>query len=154
MSDFVTYRHILEALKELTDEQLDMTASVYETDIREVIPITDTYTVENLPDNDRLELDGVVENEQPLFIVEFLDQKEFDDFVTYRYILEALKELSDEQLDMTAYVYYTGEVIPITDTFIVLNLPDNHRLELDGVVEDEQPLFVVGFLNQEHKNKG
>lgn len=75
MSGFVTYRHILEALKELSDEQLDMTASVYETDIREVIPITDTYTVENLPDNHRLELDGVVENEQPLLIVGSLDQK-------------------------------------------------------------------------------
>lgn len=76
MSDFVTYRHILEALKELSDEQLDMTASVYDTDIGEVIPITDTFTVLNLPDNHREELDGVVEDDQPLLIVGFLDQKE------------------------------------------------------------------------------
>lgn len=68
------------------------------------------------------------------------------DYLTYRKIRDALNELSEEQLDMTASVYEpsTNEVIPISECFIVENLPDAHQEALDGVVENDQPLFVVG----------
>lgn len=68
------------------------------------------------------------------------------DFYTFRQLRDALNELSDEQLDMTASVYEpsTNEVIPISECFIVENLPDAHQEQLDGVVENDQPLLVIG----------
>jgi hypothetical protein len=69
MSDWLTYRQVRDALNELTDEQLDMTASVYEPSTNEVIPISECFVVENFPDAHQEELDGVVENDQPLFVI-------------------------------------------------------------------------------------
>lgn len=69
------------------------------------------------------------------------------DFLTYRQVRDALNELSDEQLDMTASVYEpsTNEVVPISECFVVINLPDAHQEELNGVVERwDQPLLVIG----------
>ena len=68
------------------------------------------------------------------------------DFLTYRQVRDALNELSDEQLDMTASVYEpsTNEVVPISECFVVINLPDAHQEELNGVVENDQPLLVIG----------
>ena len=75
MSDFVTYRHIRDALNELSDEQLDMTACIYESDTMEVFDISDTYTVENFPKRHREELlNSAFEDNQPLFVVGFLNQ--------------------------------------------------------------------------------
>lgn len=69
------------------------------------------------------------------------------DFYTYRELLAALQELSEDQLDMTASTYdpNTHEVVPISETFIVANLPVRHQIELDGVVENDQPLLVMGM---------
>jgi hypothetical protein len=69
------------------------------------------------------------------------------DWLTYRQILAALNELSEEQLDMTASVYEpsTNEVVPISETWIVENMPPAHQEQLQGIVESEQPLFVTGM---------
>jgi len=73
-----------------------------------------------------------------------------NDFYTYRELLVALQELSEDQLDMTVSIYdqQTNEVVrPIrvlhTMTFVVSNLPVRHQIELDGVVENDQPLLVL-----------
>lgn len=68
------------------------------------------------------------------------------DYYTYRELLAALQELSEDQLDMTASTYDpdTNEVVPISETFVVGNLPVRHQIELDGVVENDQPLLVLG----------
>jgi len=68
------------------------------------------------------------------------------DYYTYRELLAALQELSEDQLDMTASTYdpTTNEVVPISETFVVSELPIRHQIELDGVVENDQPLLVVG----------
>lgn len=68
MSDYLTYRQIRDALNELSEEQLDMTASVYEPEMNEVIPISETWIVENMPAFYQDQLDGIVENDQPLFV--------------------------------------------------------------------------------------
>lgn len=68
MSEWTTYRQIRDALNELSEEQLDMTASIYEPDMDEVIPISECFIVENMPMRYQEALDGVVESNQPLFI--------------------------------------------------------------------------------------
>lgn len=69
------------------------------------------------------------------------------DYYTYRELLAALQELSEDQLDMTASTYdpNTHEVVPISETFVVGNLPIRHQIELDGVVENDQPVLVLGL---------
>jgi hypothetical protein len=78
MSEWTTYRQIRDALNELSEEQLDMTASIYEPEMDEVIPISECFIVtvrtylkgvENMPQRYQDALDGVVESNQPLFIV-------------------------------------------------------------------------------------
>jgi hypothetical protein len=68
------------------------------------------------------------------------------EFYTYRELLEALKELTEEQLDMTAAVYDTdiGEVMPVTETFVVNNMPIWHQQALAGYCDEEQPLLCIG----------
>lgn len=67
-------------------------------------------------------------------------------FLTFRELREAINELSEEQLNMTASVYdsHATEVYAISECFVTHNLPQNHQEELDGVVEENQPLLVIG----------
>ena len=67
-------------------------------------------------------------------------------FYTYRKLLEALSELTDEQLDMTVSTYCpeTNEIVPVGETFVASELPEKHYDEVD--VEDDQPLLVLGFI--------
>lgn len=66
------------------------------------------------------------------------------EFYTYRHVLDALKELNDEQLDMTAMIYdpNTKESFAVSECFVVSNLPEEHYNEVE--LEDEQPLLVIG----------
>lgn len=62
MEEFpITYRKLLEALKELSDEQLDTSVTVYDPDTEECIPIYDTILSDMIPD---LDMDP-----QPLLVV-------------------------------------------------------------------------------------
>lgn len=69
MNEFYTFRQIRDALNELSEEQLDMTASVYDPDIHEVFPIRECFIVENMSKEHQERLDGVVENDQPLLVL-------------------------------------------------------------------------------------
>jgi hypothetical protein len=77
------------------------------------------------------------------------------DFYTYRELIEALKELSEEQLDMTAAVYDTDtdEVIAVTETFIVSNMPLSRQQALAGYCDEEQPLLCIGSQVDTETNK-
>lgn len=60
----LSYRQLKEALNELTDEQLDMTVTIWNTD--EAYVIMDYMTVENLP-NEQFENQDM-DDSQPLLI--------------------------------------------------------------------------------------
>jgi len=63
----------------------------------------------------------------------------------YRELLEALKELSEEQLDMSASVFLTGaqEIIDIHHFSLVSQLPKADQDEIDD--DPQQPLLIVHF---------
>lgn len=67
-------------------------------------------------------------------------------FLSFRELRDALNNLPDELLNRTASVYAPeyGEVFPISEVFIAEYLPKSHWEELDGVVEEDQPLLVIG----------
>lgn len=64
--------------------------------------------------------------------------------LTFRQIRDALNELSDEQLDMSATVYDhdVEEAYPVYDTFIFSELPQKYQDNID--LDDDQPLFLIG----------
>lgn len=64
-----TYRLLRDALNELTEEQLDDTVSIYCAEDNEVIPVNDLFLMENLPVEHREHLEGVVEPDQPLLVI-------------------------------------------------------------------------------------
>ena len=64
----MTYRKLQEALNELSDEQLDMTVTVY-LDTQEAFPVDDTFLVSELPEDDREAMDGVLEEDQPVLLL-------------------------------------------------------------------------------------
>jgi hypothetical protein len=53
MTMYYTYRELLEALKELTEEELDMTATIYDKTFDAFIPID--YTEKTVDEDDVLE---------------------------------------------------------------------------------------------------
>jgi hypothetical protein len=53
MEEFpITYRKLLDALKELSSEQLDMSVTVYDPDTEECIPVYDTVISDVIPELD------------------------------------------------------------------------------------------------------
>ncbi len=65
MNNNPTFRDLLEALKELTDEQLDKTATVYVKEEDEFYPITDY----KISDGDADPAAGILDDNHPYFIV-------------------------------------------------------------------------------------
>lgn len=65
--------------------------------------------------------------------------------LTYRELLAALQELSNDQLDMSVTVYASDEceAYPVLDTFVVSEMHESIQDELDGVLEGEQPVLVI-----------
>ena len=62
--------------------------------------------------------------------------------LTYYDLLVALKELTEDQLDMSVSVLIDGELYGITDTIISSELPVSLQLEICDVVGETQPLLV------------
>ena len=63
--------------------------------------------------------------------------------VTYRQLLDALNELSEEQLDMTVLVLnQDNELSPLED-YQVASWVDCYEEELLDVVDEEQPLLII-----------
>lgn len=62
----MTYRELLAALNELSDEQLDMTASIFDTESEEIYPLKETTLASELS---LMDVDGVVEENQPLMVI-------------------------------------------------------------------------------------
>jgi hypothetical protein len=65
--------------------------------------------------------------------------------LTYRQLLAALMELTDEQLDTTATVYDTAncEVFAVSETTLMSELPSDHRHEIEDVLDYNAPLIVI-----------
>ena len=61
--------------------------------------------------------------------------------LSYRQLLVALQELTEEQLDMSVSVLLDDEVLSIYDTIVASELPDGE--ELLDVVEENQPLLTL-----------
>ncbi len=59
--------------------------------------------------------------------------------LSYRQVRDALLELTEEQLDMTASVLLEDEVIPIYQTILFCELPDELQEEVD--LEECHPLL-------------
>lgn len=59
--------------------------------------------------------------------------------ITYRYLLDALKELTEEQLNMSACVYFkhSKECLDVYDTTL------SDLVDMDDVAGENQPLLVV-----------
>ncbi len=68
--------------------------------------------------------------------------------MTWREVKAALDELDEEELDMSACILdaFSREVTPITECFLVGELPSSYQDELDGVIESDQPVIVIGQL--------
>ncbi len=64
---FYTFRQIKEAVNSLTEEQLDMTAMIYDSDVKETFAISECFLVSELPNEHRDEVE--LEDNQPLFVV-------------------------------------------------------------------------------------
>lgn len=64
---FYTFRQIKEAVNSLTEEQLDMTAMIYDSDAQESFAISECFLVSELPEKHRDEVE--LEDNQPLFVV-------------------------------------------------------------------------------------
>ena len=63
--------------------------------------------------------------------------------VTFRQLLDALNELSEEQLDMTVLVLnQDNELLPLED-YQVASWVDCYEEELSDVVDEEQPLLII-----------
>ena len=63
--------------------------------------------------------------------------------VTYRQLLVALNELSEEQLDMTVLVLdHNNELLPLQD-YQAASWVDCYEDDLSDVVEGEQPLLII-----------
>ena len=63
--------------------------------------------------------------------------------VTYRQLLDALNELSEEQLDMTVLVLnQDNELLPLED-YQAASWVDCYEEELSDVVDEEQPLLII-----------
>ena len=63
--------------------------------------------------------------------------------VTYRQLLDALNELSEEQLDMTVLVLnHENELLPLED-YQAASWVDCYEDELSDVVDGEQPLLII-----------
>jgi len=67
-SDWYTYRELRDALNELSEEQLDMTVSIYDPEIAEVYPVSECFVVDNLPPEHQQHFDEE-EFEQPLLLI-------------------------------------------------------------------------------------
>lgn len=63
--------------------------------------------------------------------------------VSYRQLLVALNELSEEQLDMTVLVLdHNNELLPLQD-YQAASWVDCYEDDLSDVVEGEQPLLII-----------
>lgn len=65
----LTYRQLLEALNELTPEQLANTVSVFDPSIGEVIPVFETSLVSELQKDERDELEDVIPFDHPVLVL-------------------------------------------------------------------------------------
>ena len=59
----ITYKDLLDALKELTDEQLKMSACIYFSDSKECLDVYETTL------SDLVDVDDVVGENQPLLVI-------------------------------------------------------------------------------------
>ena len=63
--------------------------------------------------------------------------------VSYRQLLVALNELSEEQLDMSVLVLdHNNELLPLQD-YQAASWVDCYEDDLSDVVEGEQPLLII-----------
>jgi hypothetical protein len=65
--------------------------------------------------------------------------------LTYRQLLAALMELTDEQLDTTATVYDTAscEVFAVSETTLMSELPTKHRHKIEDMLDYDAPLIII-----------
>lgn len=70
--------------------------------------------------------------------------------LTYRQLLAALKELGDEQLDMSVTVINAGEheAYPVQDVSLVSELDEDVLDEWDGTLEDSQPVLIIPLAKE------
>lgn len=65
--------------------------------------------------------------------------------LTYRELLEALQELTPEQLDMSVSILDTGsfEIYPIHDTMLLSECSQLVQQDIGDVIEENQPLLLM-----------
>jgi hypothetical protein len=63
-------------------------------------------------------------------------------FATYRELLEALKQLGDDELDMTVTVYdcIAEEAFPVDDYCVASEVGD---CNIEDMFEDTQPVLII-----------
>lgn len=71
--------------------------------------------------------------------------------LTWREIKDALNELSEEQLQMSAVILDADrmETMPITNSFLLSELPSRFQEEFEDVYDDDVPLLVIGNIEPE-----
>lgn len=61
--------------------------------------------------------------------------------LTYRQLFEALKELTEEQLDSSVSILDGDECIPVYQTILFSELPESMQEDMD--LDESQPLLVI-----------
>jgi hypothetical protein len=65
----ITYRQLKEVLNELTDEQLDTTATVLDTGALELYAVNETVLMSELPTKVRREVEDMLDYDAPLIVI-------------------------------------------------------------------------------------
>lgn len=64
----MTYRQLLNALNELSENDLDLSVSLFDTNTKEVYPLVETTLVSELPSKYREEVEDVLTNDHPILV--------------------------------------------------------------------------------------
>lgn len=102
----LTYRELQQAVLSLSPCQLTYAATYY--DMLAYIPICEVCAVASLPEDDRDELDGVLESDQIVLVS--ATRTHANTFITYKNLLTSLSRLSDAQLDTSVTFYNVDEM--------------------------------------------